>query len=242
VIVERLRAAGCVFAEDEARLLTEAAATPEELEELTRRRVDGEPLEVIVGWAGFCGLRVIVEPGVFVPRQRTAFLVEQAAALTAPGDVVVDLCCGTGAIGAAVAARVPGIRLHAADIEPASVRCARRNLEPLGASVHEGDLYDALPVGLRGTVGTLIVNAPYVPTGEIALMPPEARDREPRVALDGGPDGVSMHRRVPGGHLLIETGAHQAALTAAAMTGHGLTARTVTSGEQACTVVIGRLR
>jgi release factor glutamine methyltransferase len=251
VIVERLRAAGCVFAEDEARLLTEAASTPEELDEMTRRRVAGEPLEVIVGWAEFCGLRVVVEPGVFVPRQRTAHLVDCAVAVTAPGDVVVDLCCGTGAIGAAVAARVPGIRLHASDVEPASVRCARRNLGPLGGQVHEGDLYDALPESLRGSVGTLIVNAPYVPTGEIAMMPPEARDQEPRVALDGGPDGVSVHRRVagaaarwlaPGGHLLIETGEQQAALTAAAMTEHGLTARITTSEELFCTVVTGALR
>ncbi|MFC8848104.1 MULTISPECIES: putative protein N(5)-glutamine methyltransferase [unclassified Micromonospora] len=247
--VVQLRAAGCVFAEDEARLLVEAARTPEELHDLTRRRVLGEPLEVILGWAEFCGLRVVVEPGVFVPRQRTTYLVEQAVAVASPGAVVVDLCCGTGAIGAAVAARVPGTRLYASDVEPASVRCARRNLEPIGGHVYEGDLYDALPAGLRGTVDVLIVNAPYVPTDEIAMMPPEAREHEPLVALDGGVDGVDVHRRVaegaarwlaPGGHLLIETGAGQADLTAAAMSAHGLVARTSTSDEWYCTVAVGQ--
>lgn len=118
--VSRLRAAGCVFAEDEARLLGSAARTPGELEAMTTRRVAGEPLEVIVGWSEFCGLRVMVDPGVFVPRQRTGYLVEQAVALTQPGAVVVDLCCGTGAIGAAVATRVPGVELYAVDIEPAA--------------------------------------------------------------------------------------------------------------------------
>ncbi|GAA2529664.1 putative protein N(5)-glutamine methyltransferase [Pilimelia columellifera] len=248
-VVLRLRAAGCVFAEDEARLLVGAARTPQELIVMTRRRVDGEPLEVILGWAEFCGLRIAVDPGVFVPRQRTAYLVEEAIAVTSEGAVVVDLCCGTGAIGAAVAARAPGIRLHAADIEPASVRCARRNLEPIGGQVHEGDLFDALPAELRGTVDVLLVNAPYVPTGEIAMMPPEARDHEPRVALDGGTDGVDVHRRVaesaarwlaPGGHLFIESGESQAALTAAAMSAHGLQAYTLTSDEWCSTVAIGR--
>jgi release factor glutamine methyltransferase len=246
--VSRLRAAGSVFAEDEARLLSSAARTPGELEAMTSRRVEGEPLEIIVGWAEFCGLRVAVEPGVFVPRQRTVYLVEQAVALARPGAVVVDLCCGTGAIGAAVAARVPGIELNATDIEPAAVRCARRNLELLGGRVFTGDLFGALPGGLRGQVDLLLVNAPYVPTGEIAMMPPEARDHEPLLALDGGPDGVDVHRRVavgaprwlaPGGHLLIETGEQQAALTAEAVAAHGLRARVAHSAELYCTVVIG---
>ncbi|MER5704979.1 putative protein N(5)-glutamine methyltransferase [Micromonospora sp. NPDC002296] len=248
--VGRLRAVGCVFAEDEARLLLSAARTPDELEAMTSRRVAGEPLEVILGWAEFCGLRVAVEPGVFVPRQRTAYLVEQAVALTRPGAVVVDLCCGTGAIGATIAARVPGVELYAADIEPAAVRCARRNLEPLGGRTFAGDLYDALPGELRGRVDVLLVNAPYVPTDDIAMMPPEARDHEPLVALDGGPDGVGVHRRVaedasrwlaPGGHLLIETGEQQATLTAAAVSAHGLRPRVATSEELYCTVVIGTL-
>lgn len=247
-VVARLRAAGCVFAEDEARLLVDAAPSPIDLDDMVRRRVEGSPLEVIVGWAEFCGQRITVNAGVFVPRQRSAFVVRQAVELAQRGAVVVDLCCGAGALGAAVAAAVGGIELHGSDIEPAAVRCARRNLDPFGGQVHEGDLYDPLPASLRGRVDILVVNAPYVPSDEIAMMPPEARDHEPRMALDGGPDGVDVHRRVaagapmwlaPGGHLLIETSGHQAPLTADAMANHGLLPRVVSSDELYCTVVIG---
>src|SRR5690606_12038417 len=119
-IIERLRAAGCVFAEDEARLLTGAAADPAELDAMVDRPVAGEPLEHVLGWAEFCGLRIAVTAGVFVPRQRTEFLVRQAArmarraAATHP-PTVVDLCCGAGAIGVAVAAAVGQVELHATD-------------------------------------------------------------------------------------------------------------------------------
>ncbi|MFD9318515.1 putative protein N(5)-glutamine methyltransferase [Streptomyces sp. NPDC060053] len=245
--VTTLRGAGCVFAEEEAQLLLDAAATPAELDVLVHRRVVGEPLEVILGWAEFCGLRVRVDAGVFVPRQRTRFLVDLAAELARPGAVVVDLCCGSGAIGAAVAARVPGIDLSCADVDPQAVRCARLNAGP-DAQVYEGDLYDALPDSLRGRVDVLVVNAPYVPTDEIALMPPEARDHEPKHALDGGADGVEMHRRVaagasawlvPGGSLLIETSEEQAPLTARAMADHGLVPHVSTNDEMYCTVVVG---
>lgn len=245
-IVARLRGAGCVFAEDEARLLRAAADTPAELDILVDRRVDGAPLEMLLGWAEFCGLRIVVEPGVFVPRQRTAFLVEQAAALARPGAVVIDLCCGTGAVGAAIANAVPGVEVHAADIEPGAVHCARRNLPP--QRVYEGDLYAALPTHLRGRVELLVVNAPYVPTDAIATMPPEARDHEPRVALDGGADGLDVQRRVaaqarawlrPGGSLLIETGADQAPHTASTLAAARLAPRVIYSEELYATVVIG---
>src|ERR671937_2454043 len=114
-VAARLRAAGCVFADDEARLLREAAASPAELTRLVERRVAGEPLEYIVGWVEFCGLRVAVEPGVFVPRRRKELLARQAATVAQAGDVVVDLCCGSGAVGAAVLAAVPGVELHSVD-------------------------------------------------------------------------------------------------------------------------------
>ncbi|WP_181772092.1 putative protein N(5)-glutamine methyltransferase [Amycolatopsis pittospori] len=247
-IVERLRAAGCVFAEDEARLLSAEAHTPAELDTLIQRRIDGEPLEVILGWAEFCGLRIVVEPGVFVPRQRSELLVRHAVTLAGPGAVVLDLCCGTGALGAAVAAQVGDIRLYAADIEPAAVRCARANVAQARGEVFEGDLYTPLPLSLKGHVDVLIVNAPYVPTDAIAMMPPEARDHEPRVALDGGQDGVDVHRRVaaeapqwlaPGGHLLIETGESQASHTAEAMAHNGLTPEVITDDELYATIVVG---
>src|SRR5947199_4659366 len=117
VIVTRLRAAGCVFAEDEARLLIAAARTPAELDAMVGQRVAGLPLEQVLGWAEFCGLRITVAPGVFIPRRRTEFLVRQAVALARPGDEVVDLCCRAGAIAAALAATVGGAHVYAADID-----------------------------------------------------------------------------------------------------------------------------
>lgn len=244
-LVARLRAAGCVFAEDEARLLTEAAHTPGELAALVERRVDGEPLEQILGWAEFCGLRIVVEPGVFVPRRRTELLVVQAAARARPGAVVVDLCCGSGAVGAALLAGLP-IELYAADIDPAAVWCARRNIGARG-QVFEGDLDEPLPPGLRGRVDVLVTNAPYVPTAAIATMPPEARDHEPRTALDGGPDGLDVARRVvaaaprwlaPGGHLIIETSEGQAPRLLEIVSAGSLTAWVVRSDDLDATVVV----
>lgn len=185
-----------MFAEDEARLLLGSAGTPAELAALVERRVAGEPLEQILGWAEFCGLRIVVEPGVFVPRRRSEFLVHEAAALTSAGDIVVDLCCGSGAVGTAIAAAVPGADVHATDVDPAAVHCALRNL---GSQVYQGDLYTALPIDLRGRVAVVTANAPYVPTEAIATMPPEARVHEPGVALDGGPDGLDVLRRIVAG-------------------------------------------
>jgi release factor glutamine methyltransferase len=246
-LVRALRAAGCVFAEEEAALLVEAATSPAELEANLRRRIGGEPLEVILGWAEFAGLRIQVDPGVFVPRRRTEYLVRRALRLAHPSSVVVDLCCGTGALGAAMAAGMPGIRLFASDIEPAAVACAHRNLDGIGA-VLEGDLFDALPEELRGAIDLLLVNAPYVPTDEIAGMPPEAREYEPLVTLDGGRDGLDVHRRVAeeaprwlsqGGTLLIETSREQAPLAVALLSGAGLAARAVRSKKRAATVVLG---
>jgi release factor glutamine methyltransferase len=253
-VVARLRAAGCVFAEDEARLLAEAARTPAELDALVQRRVSGLPLEQVVGWAEFHGLRIFVDPGVFVPRRRSEFLVDTAVSLARPPDaVIVDLCCGTGALGLAVATALGGTQpsgteLHAADVDPAAVACARRNLEPAGGHVYLGDLFGPLPAALRGRVGVLICNAPYVPSPEVSFLPPEARDYEPRVALDGGPDGLAVLRRVaaaaarwlaPGGSLLVETSDQQAPAMARAMTAAGLTARAHTSEEYGATVVTG---
>jgi release factor glutamine methyltransferase len=247
LVVARLRAAGCVFAEDEARLLMTAARTPEELDAMVERRAAGLPLEQVLGWAEFCGLRIAVDPGVFVPRRRTEFLVQQAVELARPGGIVVDLCCGAGAIGAALAAAVDHAEVHAVDIDPAAVRCARRNVP---GHVYEGDLYQPLPARLRGRVGIVAANVPYVPTGEIGFLPPEARAHEPPVALDGGPDGLDVLRRVAaeapswlasGGHLLIEASERQASLAAAAFGASGLTARVVSSADLNATVVVGTL-
>lgn len=274
VIVTMLRAAGCVFAEDEARLLVSAAQTPADLAAMVDRRVGGLPLEHVLGWAEFCGLRIAVDPGVFVPRRRTEFLVQQATALAlraaGPADrpatlvrpavgppvqalvrpraVVVDLCCGSGAMGAALVAALDHVELHAVDIDPAAVRCARRNVAAAVGQVYEGDLYQPLPATLRGRVDVLIASPPYVPTEAIRLLPPEARIHEPRVALDGGADGLDVVRRVtaaaplwltPGGSLLVETSERQAPRTVEIITRNGLIPRVAGSDELNATVVIG---
>src|SRR5436305_2974967 len=172
-VIARLRAAGCVFAEEEAELLRAAARTPAELDALVGRRAAGERLGQVVGWAGFCGLRVFVDAGVFVPRRRSEFLVSVAVGLARARSelarpVIVDLCCGTGALGLAVASGLagpglagPGLagsagaELHASDLDPAAVACARRNIEPAGGVVYQGDLFTVLPGSLRGRIDVL---------------------------------------------------------------------------------------
>lgn len=261
-LVARLRAAGCVFAEDEAALLATAAHGPER-EALVRRRIAGEPLEHVLGRVDFDGLRVRITPGVFVPRRRSEALVHAAVAALpdlAPGHrpLVVDLCCGCGALGLAVARRAAADRhgadsravdLHAADADPVATACAAANLAGIG-TVHTGDLFAALPGRLRGRVDVLVANTPYVPSGAIASMPPEARDHEPRVALDGGADGLGPARRVaagagewlaPGGTLLIETGTAQAPVLTEVFTAHGLSARIGTDDDRGATWVQGRV-
>jgi len=261
-VAARLRAAGSVFAEEEAELLASAAADPAVLAAMVERRVAGEPLEAIVGWATFCGLRIAVAPGVFVPRRRTELLVAEALAIvryeSAPISgssgafrsglpTVVELCCGTAAVATAIAAGTsPELKIHAADLDPRATACARENLGARGR-VHTGDLYEALPTDLRGRVDVLVANAPYVPTDAIAMMPPEARDHEPRSALDGGTDGLAVQRRIisdarewlsPRGHLLIETSRHQAGGSVAACEAAGLAARVVTDDELDATAVV----
>ncbi len=227
------------------------------------RRASGVPLEQVLGWAEFCGLRIAVDRGVFVPRRRTEFLVRQACALarlrSGPAGrprgqprtvVVVDLCCGSGAVGAALISALDRVELLGVDIDPAAVRCARRNLALAGGQVYEGDLYEPLPAAVRGRVDLLLANAPYVPTEAIALLPAEARLHEPRPALDGGPDGLDVLRRVtagappwlaPDGHLLVETSERQAPQVVEAVARNGLVPQVVHSDElQATVVVAGR--
>ncbi|MFF8093348.1 putative protein N(5)-glutamine methyltransferase [Streptomyces sp. NPDC016675] len=250
-VVAALRAAGCVFAEDEAELISAAARTAGELTSLVDRRVSGLPLELVLGWAEFHGLRIAVAPGVFVPRRRTEFLVAEAVAQAPDAAVVVDLCCGSGAVGAALAAALDRPEVHAADVDPAAVRCALGNLAGVGGRVYTGDLFDALPDALRGRVDILAANVPYVPTGEVALLPAEARDHEPLAALDGGADGLDVLRRVaaeaprwlaPGGCLLVETSERQAQAAVEAFARAGLRTRLAVSEELYAHVVTGVAR
>jgi release factor glutamine methyltransferase len=249
-VFTRLRAAGCVFAEDEARLLIAAAPTPTALAVMVDQRASGMPLEHLLGWAGFCGLRIAVDPGVFVPRRRTECLVREAVALIGlPADrpiVVVDLCCGSGAVGAALVAALHRVDVFAVDVDPAAVRCARRNLAGQG-QVYEGDLYEPLPADLLSRVDLLVGNAPYVPTEAVDLLPPEARMHEPRIALDGGTDGLDVLRRIaaaapswlaPGGSLLIETSERQASRAVGFLTSNGLIPRVASCDELSATVII----
>ncbi|HEY0902647.1 MAG TPA: putative protein N(5)-glutamine methyltransferase [Marmoricola sp.] len=242
--VAALRAAGCVYAEEEAALLHEAGG---DLDAMLARRVAGEPLEWVVGWADFAALRLVVRPGVFVPRRRSELLAAEAIVRLRPAAVAVDLCCGAGPIAAAILEEVPFVEVHAADVDPAAVACARENL-PNG-NVHHGDLFEALPPGLRGRVDVLVANTPYVPTTEVALLPAEARDHEPRHTLDGGPDGLDLLRRisaaatdwlVPGGHVLIEVSERQLPVALQIFSSDRLTATSSTNADLGATVAIGR--
>ncbi|GAA0475101.1 N5-glutamine S-adenosyl-L-methionine-dependent methyltransferase [Paractinoplanes deccanensis] len=189
--VTRLRAAGCVFAEDEAAVLRSVAGDDDALADLVSRRAQGEPLEQVAGYADFCGLHVRLRKGVFVPRVRSELLVRVAVA--EQPDVLVDLCCGSGALGIAVKSQKPDVDLYAADIDPVAVECARDN----GVlHAYQGDLYSPLPAALRHRVDVILANVPYVATAHIPLLPSEARDHEPRAALDGGGDGLDVFRRV----------------------------------------------
>ena len=152
--------------------------------------------------------------------------------------------------GRALVAALGGVELHSVDIEPAAVRCARRNVAAAGGQVYEGDLYEPLPATLRGHVDVLVANAPYVPSEAIGLLPPEARIHEPRVALDGGADGLDVLRRVsaaaplwlaPGGSLLIETSRAQAPQAVAAVELGGLLPRVAASVDLHATIVIGTM-
>ena len=246
-ITTRLRDAGCVYAEDEARLLM-AAGRPADLAAMVEQRAAGLPLEYVLGWAEFCGRRVALEPGVFIPRRRTEFLARTAIRLARPGAVVLDLCCGSGAVGAALAAAISRIRLLAADIDPQATRCARRNLAAWGGEVFEGDLFTPLPPGWRGRMNLVVANAPYVPSGAVEMLPREARLHEPRRSFDGGPDGHLVQRRVaalapqwlaPGGQLLMETSEAQAEETAEIFRAQGLAPSILREDAWDATVVIG---
>jgi release factor glutamine methyltransferase len=250
-IVARLRAAGCVFAEDEADVLLATSTEPATLDQMVSRRASGVPLEQVVGWADFAGVRVIVHPRVFVPRRRTEALVRAAVAVTQPGATVVDLCCGTGAIGAAIAAAVPALRLWASDVDPLAVRCARENLAALGADVRHSDVDHAVPVHLRGHVDVITANVPYVPSTEVAYLPTEARVHEPRTALDGGVDGLSVLRRVaaqarywlrPGGWLFTECALDQADAATAVLRDAGLIATAANDTDLEVAIVAGQRR
>ena len=262
-VTRELAAAGCVSAAAEARWLVEEAADPLALRAMVARRTAGEPLQYVVGWAPFGRLRLLVGPGVFVPRPETEGLADRAAArlraagaltdrgtplgfpgplrpvhrgtpLGFPGPlrpIAVDLCSGSGAIACFLAAEVPGARVVATELDPAALAWARPNTDRYGVELLAGDLDAPLPAELAGRVDVLCANVPYVPSGAIPTLPRDVRDHEPRLALDGGPDGLDVLRRVaalagrwlaPGGFLLCEIGEDQGEAAAALLAEAGL--------------------
>lgn len=210
--VRRLRAAGCIAAEEEASELMAAAADAAALEVGLARRERGEPLAWITGTTTFCGRALHVEPGTYVPRAQTEELARRAASLLPLGGRALDLCTGVGAVAAHLRSTHPTATVVGVDRDPRAAACARRN----GVPALAGDL--AAAVRAEASVDVVTAVAPYVPTGSLHLLPADVQRHEPGVALDGGPDGLAVVRRViaaarrllrPGAWLLVEVGGDQ---------------------------------
>ncbi len=225
-VITRLAAAGCLAPEEEAAALLAATGDPEQLEALVARRTTGEPLAWLVGHVDFCGIRVGVDPGVYVPRWQTEPLARRAAALLPEHGTAVDLCTGAGAIARVLMARVPSATVVATDLDPVAAACAGRN----GVETLVGDLDEPLPAGLLATVDVMTAVTPYVPADELQFLPRDVLAFEPRSALDGGVDGLEVLSTVvgcssrwlrSGGWLLLELGGDQAKIVAAQMEAAG---------------------
>lgn len=232
-VADRLWAAGCVAADEEAGELVAAAPDATVLEAWVRRREQGEPLAWITGTLQFCGRSLRVDPGVYVPRFQTEDLAHRAARLLAatvapgPGPArAADLCTGAGAVAALLAAAVPRASVVGVDIDPRAVACARRN----GVAAVLGDLDAPLRSGAFDVVTAV---APYVPRPEIRFLPADVQRYEPGLALDGGDDGLAVVRRVvagaarllrPGGWLVTEIGGDQDVALAPTLAARGFAA------------------
>jgi release factor glutamine methyltransferase len=218
---------------------------PDGLDELVERRAGRVPLQHLTGTAPFRGLELAVGPGVFVPRPETESVAQVAVdaaadAVARTGSaLVVDLCTGSGAIALAVAAEVPGARVHAVELDAAAHAWAARNLGGSTVVLHRGDARTAL-TDLDGTVDVVVSNPPYVPPGAVPVDP-EVAEHDPAVALYGlGPDGLEVPRGVvraaarllaPGGLLVVEHAEVQAADARAMVDGTGLFTAAVTHAD-----------
>lgn len=203
---------------------------------MVARRCTGEPLAWIVGTAPFCGLRVAVHPHVYVPRPQTEAMARWAVRCLPPGGTAVDLCTGSGAVALVLARRRPQATVLATEVDPLAVACARAN----GLVVLPGDLDAPLPVGAAGTVDVVTAVVPYVPTPALHLLPRDVLAHEPRLALDGGPDGCAVLRRAvaagarllrPGGWLVLELGGDQSGVVAPDLRAAGFGRPTVLRDE-----------
>lgn len=199
--------------------LPDAAAS--EFEALLKRREAREPLPYLLETWEWLGMPFRVTPAVLIPRPETETLVEEAARRLSPAARILDVGAGTGCIAAGMARLVPESRVTTLELSPAAAAVARENLERLGlsgrVSVREGGFPWALVPG--EVFEALVSNPPYIPSAEVEALAPELRDHEPRLALDGGPDGLEVLRAlvergpdvlVPGGLLALEVAQGQA--------------------------------
>ncbi|MFN2525807.1 MAG: class I SAM-dependent methyltransferase [Actinomycetota bacterium] len=222
-VIDALIGGGCIAPHEEAEALLSAASEGVgPIDELIARRLRGEPLAWITGWVIFCGLRLQVDPSVFVPRPHTERLALRAASLLPPHGTAVDLCTGCGAVAAVLTATHPKATVVATDIDPVAAACARGN----GVRALVGDLDEPLPATLLGRVDLMTAVVPYVPTEEFHLLPRDVRAHEPATALDGGEGGTRVLLRAAeaagrwlrrGGSVLLELGGDQAAVVAEAL-------------------------
>lgn len=191
-------------------------------EEMLRRRVARVPVQHILARTTFRNLDLAIDQRAMIPRPETELLtgiaIEHLLSRERPSRVL-DLCTGSGVIALAIASEVEQVEVWATDVSPQALELARQNSHEMGlegtVNFEEGDLFEALPFWLRGTFDVIAVNPPYVPSGQLPELEPEVRDFDPRIALDGGPDGLSLIRRIlceasqwmaDSGLLLVELG------------------------------------
>lgn len=228
-LTEVLERAGFVAADEEAvELLDAAGGDPDRLDAMVARRLTGEPLAWITGTVTFCGRRLTVDPGVYVPRWQTELVARRAVDRLPDRGTAVDLCTGCGAVAAVLAAERPDARVVATDVDERAVACARAN----GVEAYAGDLFTPLPPQVRqsATVDVVVGVVPYVPTPALNLLPRDTLTFETTRAYDGGPDGTEVLRRVvagaarvlrPGGALVLELGGDEAAALGDDLAHHG---------------------
>ena len=272
-----LRGAGVEASNLEARLMAAAATgkTAEEflrdarlyvaddsfekaMDEMVRRRLAGEPVAYITGLWEFHGLPLLITPDVLIPRDDTEVLADRAIAFAREAEReirMLDLCCGSGCIGLAVAAEIPRIRVVMADISERASAVARqnalRNRLTRCVTCLTADALQAPPM-LLGRFDLIVCNPPYIRTDELETLDVSVRDYEPREALDGGEDGLTFYRAVaekwravlkPGGALMFECGEDQSAALREILADRGFTdIETVLDTRGIERVVTGKLQ
>jgi release factor glutamine methyltransferase len=226
-VTRRLAAAGCIAAGEEAVELLTAAPDAATLDAWLARREQGEPLPWIIGRFVFCNRSYVITPGVYLPRPQSEDLAERAVAVLPAYGRAIDLCAGAGAIAAHLTSSIPTAWVIGVEIEEAAARTARAN----GVSIVVGDLASA--IRSAGAFDVVTAVAPYVPTDQIRFLPADVQRHEPRLALDGGADGLDLVRRVvgaaatllhAGGWLLTEVGGDQDEALAPALAAAGFDA------------------